>query len=78
LNINISGKEGMTSVKSMRGLTSLLLCSCMFWRNDSDVLVPVTDKELMLFPSRVLSELSSLANELNGFTVGSMESAVKN
>jgi hypothetical protein len=80
VDINVTLRDGSSkpTVKSMTGLTSLLLCNCMFWRGENDVLTPVTDKELMGFPSRVLTALSELANEINGFTVSSAEAAVKN
>ncbi|MDR2170635.1 MAG: hypothetical protein LBP59_10875 [Planctomycetaceae bacterium] len=76
-HVNFSRDGSASGVKSITGLTSLLLTSCMFWRV-GDELVRVTDKELNAFPSRVLTELTELANELNGFTVVSMEAAIKN
>jgi hypothetical protein len=81
INITVSldsKNNNNPTIKSMKGLTSLLLCNCMSWIGEDGTLTPVTDKELMSFPSRVLTTLSELANEINGFTVPSAEAAIKN
>jgi hypothetical protein len=81
-NVHISTENNdiKSEMKTTSGLSTILLVRCLFWKNgdSEDSYVHVTEKELLEFPGRVLTELNIEANRLNGFTKESANEAVKN
>jgi hypothetical protein len=80
VRISTENEDIKSEMKSTSGLSTMLLSRCLFWKNGDGEgsYVRVTDRELLEFPGRVLTELNVEANRLNGFTKESADVAVKN